>query len=263
MTLSTPLDRAHALMENQPDNIQLRLRFFERLADCELFMLLTEEAKKENLSPDLLSYQEAQFALVFDSEERLSRFSCQVSPYAAISGRVIVNMLSGQNIGIALNLNIAPSSYLLTAEGVDWLDNLIRQTPDEVEAKPVAFFPPSNLSSDLFHALDQKLKTTSGLAKEAWLSRVEYEDGHKGLLLTVIDARPGSEGALTKAAHEAVTFSAEDNIHFDVTFLTKTDKSLQIISRQGLRIELPQPALSKAAVPEMPEGDPKKPPKLY
>ena len=263
MTLSTPLDRAHALMENQPDNIQLRLRFFERLADCELFMLLTEEAKKENLSPDLLSYQEAQFALVFDSEERLSRFSCQVSPYAAISGRVIVNMLSGQNIGIALNLNIAPSSYLLTAEGVDWLDNLIRQAPDEVEANPVAFFPPSNLSSDLFHALDQKLKTTSGLAKEAWLSTVEYEDGHKGLFLAVIDAHPGSEGAVAKAAHEAVTFSAEENIQFDVAFLNKTDKSLDIISRQGLRIELPEPEVPKVVVPQISGGDPDKPPKLH
>ena len=84
MNPSTPLDRAHALMEGKPDNTQLRLRFFERLADCELFMLLTEEAKNDNLLPDFLSYEEAQFVLVFDSEERLSQFSGQVSPYAAI-----------------------------------------------------------------------------------------------------------------------------------------------------------------------------------
>ncbi|MDG1935467.1 MAG: SseB family protein [Paracoccaceae bacterium] len=263
MNPSTPLDRAHALMEGKPDNTQLRLRFFERLADCELFMLLTEEAKNDNLLPDFLSYEEAQFVLVFDSEERLSQFSGQVSPYAAISGRIIANMLAGQGIGIALNLDVAPSSFLLPAEGVDWLDNLIRQTPDELQAKPVVFSPPSDLSTDLLEALDQKLKTTCGLAKEVWLSSVEYEDGHKGLFLAVIDARPGSEGALVKAAHEAVTFSAEENLQFDVAFLNKTDKSLDIISRQGLRIELPEPEVPKTVVPQMPGGDPDKPPKLH
>lgn len=263
MKLSTPLDRAHALMEGRPDNTQLRLRFFERLADCELFILLNEEVKNENLSPELLSYEEAQFVLVFDSEERLSQFSGQVSPYAAISGRMIVNMLAEQNIGIALNLDVAPSSFLLPSEGVDWLDNLIRQTPDEVHAKPVAFFPPSDLSADLLQALDQKLKTASGLAKEVWLARVEYEDGHKGLFLAVIDARSGSEGALAKAAHEAVTFSAEENIQFDVVFLSNTDKSLEIISRQGLRIELPEPEVLKPIVSQIPGGDPAKPPKLH
>ena len=263
MKPSTPLDRAHELMEGKPDNTQLRLRFFERLADCELFILLTEEAKNETLSPELLSCEEAQFALVFDSEERLSEFSGQVSPFAAISGRLIANMLTGQNIGIALNLDVAPSSFLLPAEGVEWLDNLIRQQPDELQAKPVAFFPPSDLSADLLQALDQKLKTITGLAKEAWLSRVEYDDGSKGLFLAVIDAHPGSESALAKAAHEAVTFSAEENIQIDVAFLSNTDKSLKTISRQGFRIELPELMATRPVVAEMPQDEIDKPPKLY
>jgi len=263
MKPSTPLDRAHALMEAQPENTQLRLRFFERLADCELFLLLKEEAKGDNLSPDIFSFEEAQFVLVFDSEERLSQFAGQVAPYAAISGRVIANMLAGQSIGIGLNLDVAPSSFLLPADCIDWLDNLISQTPDELQAQPVAFFPPSGLSADLLHALDQKLRTTAGLAKEVWLSRVEYEEGNKGLFLAVIDARPGSEGALAKAAHEAVAFSAEESMQFDVAFFAKDEKTLEIIARQGLRIELPEPEVPKPVAPQIPGGNPDKPPKLH
>ena len=39
----TPLDQAHAAMDSAPDDDQKRLRFFERLADCELFLLLKDE----------------------------------------------------------------------------------------------------------------------------------------------------------------------------------------------------------------------------
>ncbi len=39
MSEQTPLDRAHAAMEAMPQDDAARLRFFERLADVELFLL--------------------------------------------------------------------------------------------------------------------------------------------------------------------------------------------------------------------------------
>ena len=44
MTEITPLDSAHAAMQAAPDDDTARLRFYERLADGELFVLLSQEA---------------------------------------------------------------------------------------------------------------------------------------------------------------------------------------------------------------------------
>ena len=53
MSEMTPLDTAHAAMQSAPDDDAARLRFFERLADAELFLLLTKEARDERLSPEV------------------------------------------------------------------------------------------------------------------------------------------------------------------------------------------------------------------
>ena len=68
----TPLDAAHAAMEAAPENDTLRLRFYERLADSELYLMLSEDPREDNITPDLFELPEATFALVFDREERLS-----------------------------------------------------------------------------------------------------------------------------------------------------------------------------------------------
>jgi len=83
----TDLDQAHAAMEAAPDDDAARLRFYERLADTELFMLLGAEAEGDQISPELFEIEDQQFALVFDREERLSQFVGRVAPYAGIPGR--------------------------------------------------------------------------------------------------------------------------------------------------------------------------------
>ena len=50
----TVLDAAHAAMMASPDNDTVRLRFYERLGDVELFLLLEGEAEDEKIhTPDL------------------------------------------------------------------------------------------------------------------------------------------------------------------------------------------------------------------
>ena len=41
----TPLDMAHALMDAAPEDDAARLRFYERVADGELFLLLETEVE--------------------------------------------------------------------------------------------------------------------------------------------------------------------------------------------------------------------------
>ena len=103
MTETTRLDAAHAAMEAAPDDGAARLRFYERLADGELFLMLAEEAQGENLSPEVFDLSDGRFVLAFDREERLADFAEGSAPYAVLSGRGLAAMLAGQGIGLAVN----------------------------------------------------------------------------------------------------------------------------------------------------------------
>jgi len=49
----TPIDIAFSEMEANESNDNARLRFYERLIDCELFMLLEAESYGQSIKPDL------------------------------------------------------------------------------------------------------------------------------------------------------------------------------------------------------------------
>ena len=68
----TPLDSAHAAMqaaENTASGDAARLQFYEQLADTELFVLLTQEALGDSISPELFEVETGRFVLAFDQQE--------------------------------------------------------------------------------------------------------------------------------------------------------------------------------------------------
>ncbi len=253
----TALDRAHAQME---DSDAKRLAFFERVADSELFLLLQSEAEGDQLSPEVFDLGEAQYVLVFDREDRLSSFAGRIVPYAALSGRVIAQMLAGQGVGLGINLDVAPSATLLPAEAVAWLAETLAHTPDEVEARPVEVTPPAGLPDTLITALDTKLATAVGLAPMAYLVGVTYEGGVTSHMLAFIGAAPGAEDALAKAVSEALTFSGIEAGALDVAFFKASDPMAARLARVGLRFDLPQP--EEPAERAAPGSDPDAPPIL-
>lgn len=258
----TPLDMAHAAMEAAPADDAARLRFYERLADAELFLLLTKEAEGENVSPEVFELSDHSFVLVFDTEERLAEFVGKPAPYAALSGRVVANMLAGQGIGLGVNLEVAPSAILIPPEAVSWLAETLTHAPDQVEATPESFSAPAGLPESLVAALDQKLSTAMGLAKMAYLVGVTYDNGAQSHLLGVIDAIPEAEGALAKAVSEALTFSGIEAGALDVAFFAASDPVAAQLARAGLRFDLPEPEEAKEYAPVAPGSDPENPPKL-
>jgi len=70
MTELTPLDQAHAEMEANPQDDTARLRFYDRLAAAELFLMLTEEPRGAQVSPRFFDVTGGRFVLAFDREER-------------------------------------------------------------------------------------------------------------------------------------------------------------------------------------------------
>ena len=260
MTIVTLLDAAHAAVSANPEDDRARLRFYERLADGEMFLLLEREAAGEVIDPKVFDLESGPVVLVFDREERLAEFSGAIAPYAALPGRVIAAMLKGQGIGLGVNLGVAPSEMLLPAEAMDWLAEALEDGPEEVEAAPREFLPPA-VPEAVVAALDAKLARAAGLALAAVLCGAVYGEGRRGHLLAVLDAAEAAEAALARALREAVVFSGVEAGDLDVVFLEAGSAVAQAMARVGLRFDLAVPEAAPVA-PVAPGMDPSRPPKL-
>ena len=258
----TPLDHAHAAMVAAPEDNAARLRFFERLGDAELFLLLEGESDGDSVTPQVFDPGAGPLVLVFDREERLTAFVGAEAPYAALSGRIIAGLLAEQGLGLGLNLDVAPSSFLLDGDGVRWLAQTLQHGPDEVEARLAEVSAPTGLPDNLLTALDTKLATATGLAQIAYLVGTTDTDARRGHLLAFVGAAPGAEGALARAASEALTFSGIEAGAMDVGFFDANDPVTSRLSRVGLRFDLPQPAPARAPDTSAPGSDPDRPPRL-
>jgi len=248
-------------MDTDPDNDAARLRFYERLADSELFVMLETEAVGDKISPHILVIEDQRYVLVFDRIERLAEFADAQTPYAALPGRGLVGMIKGQGLGLGVNLGVASSSILVPATGVDWLTEALANESREVQAQVVRLTAPKGLPQDFLAALDRKLAAAQGLAKAAYLAGSVFDDASQGLILGFVDAIPDAQTALRQAVTEAVSFSATE-IALDVAFLTAEDPLVAHLAQQGLRYDLPvlQPVQTQG--PAAPGLDPEKPPNL-
>ena len=260
MTETTLLDAAHAEMEAAPENETKRLRFFERLADGEVFLALDREADGDDIAPMIFPVDGANLVLVFDREDRLTEFLGGTRPYAALSGRSLVPLLVAQGLGMMLNPEVAPSAMMLPVEALSWLNDTLAHAPDEVEATPSEIHAPGALPEQVVAALDTKLASAAGLAKFAYLVGATYEGGGKASLLAFVEAVPGAEPALAQAAQEALVFAGLDAASMDVAFFRASDPLAAAVARHGLRFDLPVPAQPSA--PGAPGMDPDAPPKL-
>ncbi|MBO6775623.1 MAG: SseB family protein [Marinibacterium sp.] len=260
MTDLTPLDTAHAGMEAAPEDDTARLRFYERLADSELMLLLTEEARDDTANPRLFETSSGTFVLAFDREDRLTRFTGEPVPYLALSGRSLAGMLAGQGVGLGLNLDVAPSEILIPAGALDWLTDTLTHAPDVIDGDIAELRAPGNLPDHLLAALDTKLATTGGLADHAYLAGTLDAQGGAGHVLAFIGAPDKAQPALAAAVGEALTFSGIEAGTLDVAFFEPSDPIAARLVRTGLRFDLPKPPEPETRL--APGSNPGKPPIL-
>lgn len=257
----TPLDKAQAAMSAAPSDDALRLRFYARMAEAELFLLLTGDAVGDEIEPDVFETGGATYVLAFDREDRMTAFTGKAVPYIALSGRTIIEMLAGNGIGLGLNLGEPRYEMLLPEETVNWLGRTLAGVPEETEAKADRILPPKGLPEPVLTALDERLASAIGLASAAYLAGIRYKNGTSGHLLAFVSPLPGAEAALARTVQDALTFSGVEAGQIDVTFVDTADASLAHLKEHGLRFDLPQPE-AEALIRTTPGGDPEKPPRL-
>lgn len=259
MTDPTHLDKAHAAME-AGDEAE-RLRFYETLAACELFLLLEAEAEDDSIVPQAFAVDGRNFVLAFDTEDRLAGFAGREAAYVGLSGRALAEMLAEADLGLGLNLEQAPSAMLLPSEAMRWLHATLADAPEEVETRVSEFQPPKGLPEALLTGLDTRLASAEGLADMAYLVGVVYDTGARGHMLGIIDPVPGAEPALARAVSDVLRFSGLEAAMLDVGFFRAADPAAARMALVGLRFDLPKP--DAAATPGAAPGlDPTRPPKL-
>ena len=261
----TVLDLAHAAMMAAPEDDAARLRYYARLADGMLYLMLEAEAVGGVIRPRIFALQDGPVVLAFDREDRLAEAAGGVVPYAELSGRVIAAELAGQTgqpLSLGINLGVADSAFLVPPEALLWLSQVLSANPSEVSALPIAFAAPRGLPVALLTALDAKLARAAGLAQSALLACVTYDGGRIGHMLAFVGARPGAEAALARAANEALTFSGVEAGEMDVTFLAEGDTGLAALAQVALRFDLPHPEVTAPQAPQAPGTDPSRPPIL-
>jgi hypothetical protein len=257
----TELDDAYAAMVARPDDDAARLRYYARLADGEMIVLLATEAVGANLMPRVFDLDDGPVVLVFDSEEKLSGFAVGAVPYAALPGRVIAQQLAGQGIGLAVNLG-APSVMLFPPDAVDWLAGTLAAEPEEMQARPTGFHAPVGMPETLLDALRAKLARAGRLASGALIAGVTYEGGRRGHVVAFLDAAPHAEDVLARAASEALIFSGIEAGEMDVTFLNSGDPGAVAMARVARHIDLPAPDAPVVRSPSAPGMNRGKPPIL-
>lgn len=258
MTEETPLDRAHLAAEADES---LRPRFWDRLLDAELFLVLEEEPEGATVRPVILETSDGRVALAFDREGRMADFMEGMTPFAALSGRRLVGLLAGQGVGLALNLGGHGSETILPVEALRWAADQLADLTEVRESALRDIRKPAGLPEALLNAIHEKLPGLEGLAAEAWLVGVSYRDGQQGHLLAVLDALPPAQEAIATAMAEALRLSGLDAGALDIAFFDRGAKVAETIRRHGLGFEIPQPAVEIREV-SAPGSDPSKPPIL-
>lgn len=255
----TPIDQAYAALSADPDDVNARLKFYERLADAELFLMLAAEPDDDNIVPEIFDLSDGPYVLAFDREERLAAFAERPVAHAALSGRALVKMIVGQGIGVGLNLG-ASSEYILPPTIIEWLSSTLTAKSQSHEARPVQVHKPSNLPKKFIEGLNVKLTSAMGLARAAWLVRADYEHGNSGHLLVFVGGIVGAHGALTQAVSEVLVFSGVEAGQIDIAFFDEDDPVLERIAKVGLRFDVPERAAPKPL--QAPGTDPDRPPRL-
>lgn len=246
----TPLDTAHAAMD-AGESDALRRAFWDLVAATELHLWLDGEPEGEALSPQVFEIEGGQYALAFDTEDRLSAFAEGITPYAAMAGRRLAGLLAASGLGLGLNFG-APSQTLLPPDLVAWLAGVGAPAFETVTERPTRLGRPT-LAEEGVATLDRRLAATEGMARTAWLAQATWPDGRTSHLLAVDEVIPGAAESIAHFVAEGLSFSG--GAALDVMTVTAGSPLEGELAKVALRFDLPEP-------PEPAKPDPTQPPRL-
>ena len=255
--IQTRMDRAYQHMQSLPDNDTAGLRFYETFSDANLSVLINAD-----LSMQVFETSQGKIVLAFDTDDRMAEFVSEPTEFMKIPGRELVMRLLGTDTGVGLNLNVAPTSQILTPEILVWLSDLLSVDSTLLQDQAVGFTANCQSSSDDIAAISSRLENFAGRVSAAYMCGISYSDGVTADALIVVDCDPSVEADLFTAVIETQKFAENNATDLAIKFITSSNPTLSEIRRIGQEIHIPKTIPSHPAQPKPPGMDPDKPPIL-
>ena len=244
----TPLERTIVMLQAAPEDPARFSAVLERLCDAEVFLALEAEASDENVTPKTVERGGQSYVAIFDTELRLAEAVGGTADYLSVSGRALVQMLVGQDTGIALNPGASAIGYLFERETLDWLARSLDERPNEMDQRIAEITAPPAFSPKALEALSVKLTAAQGLAEFACLVQARDASGLKNPLICFVGEFPAAQADLAKLIQEYLQFSQLEAAPWDVSYLLPDHPMVAQFVKIGLRFDLPMPE----AAPERP-----------
>lgn len=256
------LDTAYANMQNPDGDETAELRFYETFCDCVLTVLIVEDEAQDKIQFDIFETSQGALVLAFDSEDRMAEFIEKPTGFINMPGRELLQMLSDQQLGIGLNLAVAPSSQILEKATLDWVRDVIGSESMVKMDKISSLKPATNISPSLSQNLAMRLQAFYGFVESVLICDVTYEDGYAGTAFFVLNCDPDTEANLFAMLMETQRFSSRDDSEIAIQFIQTNSPNIDDIRAVAQEVK-PLPRSAKSiSTPKAPGRDPAKPPKL-
>ena len=169
--LETPLDLAFERARADPEETPA---FYEALFAATIFLPIDgafDEDGNESeqgataIMPILYEMDDVPTLMIFDTEERLARWTDEPLDYIGLSGHQFFSMFEGDQ-QVALNMGVAPSSVVLPTTIVEWLHGRAMEVADSEEIQPgtsIEVAPPPELSMEAVARITARI---AGLRRE-------------------------------------------------------------------------------------------------
>ena len=237
----TPLERSIVMLEATPDDATRFSAVMERLVDAEVFLALEPTISDVEVTPRTVLLNEQEYVAIYDTELRLSEAIGGEAEYLSVSGRALVQMLEGQNTGIALNPGTIAIGYVFELETLRWLALSLDERPSQISDQITQISPPPVLSPKALDALSVKLTAAQGLADFAILVEATSSDKAKNPMLCFVGLMPDTQADLAKLVQEYLQFSEQEGAAWDVSYLARNHIMVEKLLKVGLRFDLPVP----------------------
>lgn len=240
----TPLERAIVMLEAKPHDTSRFSAVMERLVDAEVFLSLEDASSTKVVTPRMVQLHGDEFVAIYDTELRLSEAIGGETEYLSVSGRTLIQMLVGQNTGIALNPGTSAIGYIFKMETLRWLAQSLDENPNKISQKITKVAPPPALSPKALEALSVKLTAAQGLAEYVVLVEAYGTSDNKNPMLCFVGSMPDAQADLAKLVQEYLQFSEQDGAAWDVSYLAQNHIMVEKLLKVGLRFDLPAPEIA-------------------
>lgn len=236
-------------------------RFFDLLMSAEVLLLLNEGGAQE-AGADVATLARAgvDHVMAFEDERRLAEIVPEGGAYLEVPMRTLVESLTQEGLGLALNPQVSDLDMVFSPEIVAWLAEMMREPPQQHTARVEEILPPVDVPEAVIEAISAALSRTRTL-RDAHLVAARYEGGRIGYLLMISGAAEEIQAAVVEQVQGALRFRGGDQSEIDVSFVAEGDEKIPaLLARIGLRMALPRAVAPSA--PKAPGSDPDAPPRL-